>query len=173
MNISAEVISRAQGGDKAARDEVIVRSLPVIRSTANKLACSFLSADDLQSEGVIAAIEDLHLFDPAKGSFVNFIRFRAFKRMLRIRNQERRFYSRWRQGVSDNIQAPQLPDSVDELLAPLGEDSRELVQRYFGLGQNAETSKDIAADYGVDPSRVRQLVMSAIETIQLHASQCA
>ena len=62
-----ELARRAQGGDHAAREELIRRLLPLVHSTARRYRTEGLEQADLLQEGIVGLLRALERFDPARG----------------------------------------------------------------------------------------------------------
>lgn len=58
---------RAQNGDKAAREELIRRLLPLIHSTARRYRTEGLEQADLMQEGIVGLLRALQRYDPERG----------------------------------------------------------------------------------------------------------
>ena len=59
---------RAQGGDLAARDELVARHLPLVVSFARKQSRGTLPLDELVQEGNLGLVRALEKFDPDAGT---------------------------------------------------------------------------------------------------------
>jgi RNA polymerase sigma factor (sigma-70 family) len=58
---------RARAGDRAAREELIRRLLPLVHSTARRYRTEGLEQADLLQEGIVGLLRALHRFDPDRG----------------------------------------------------------------------------------------------------------
>src|SRR5205823_11446175 len=58
---------RAQGGDLKAREELVVRALPLVARQAKRYAGRDLDIGDLVQEGVIGLLRALERYDPQRG----------------------------------------------------------------------------------------------------------
>lgn len=58
---------RAQGGDEAAREELIRRLLPLVHATARRYRTEGLEHADLLQEGIVGLLRALQRFDPERG----------------------------------------------------------------------------------------------------------
>ncbi len=63
----AELVRRARGGDMAAREALIERLLPLVRSLARRFRTEGLDETDLIQEGVVGVLRALARYDASRG----------------------------------------------------------------------------------------------------------
>ncbi len=126
-----DLVARAQAGDRAALDELLVRSLPSVHRWAHGrlpiYARGALDTDDLVQQAALQTLKRLHLFEPRHVySLQAYLREAVVNRIRdAVRTQARR-------GLMGDI-PPNLPDDrFDEYApSPLEEVLRqETVERY-------------------------------------------
>ncbi len=146
---------------------------------------SFCDTDDLRQEAFIGLLQAARNYDPAKGSFRTFARFRmkgairdwarlfphpesrpACRKVLVV-SESTASRDEWNQGVMSGVPAPwqaaQSEDEVRRILRRLGPRSRHAVRRYHVDG---EYQKDIADDLHVTHSRVSQILKEAMRVLR-------
>jgi RNA polymerase sigma factor (sigma-70 family) len=64
---AAGLVRRAQGGETAAREELIERLLPLVSSLARRFRTEGLEQTDLIQEGIVGLLRALERYDPARG----------------------------------------------------------------------------------------------------------
>jgi RNA polymerase sigma factor (sigma-70 family) len=123
-----ELARRAQGGDDAAREELIRRLLPLVHSTARRYRTEGLEQADLLQEGIVGLLRALERFDPARG-----VPFAAFATWwIRQSLQEAR---------SDFIRPLRLPPKALRQLSQLKSEHQRIYQgerRSAKLGELAD-----------------------------------
>lgn len=61
------LIKRAQAGDRAARDKLVEMLAPTVRAIARGHTFDATARDDLMQEGLLAIVDAIARFDPARG----------------------------------------------------------------------------------------------------------
>ena len=64
---ATELVRRAQAGDAAAREQLIVRLLPLVSSLARRFRTEGLGQTDLVQEGIVGLLRALERYDPQRG----------------------------------------------------------------------------------------------------------
>ncbi len=83
-----ELTERAQAGDRAASDELVVAHLAFVAKLAGKYACRGIPAEDLFNEGTLGLIEAVRRFDPSRGHrFLTYAVFWIRRAMLQALKQ--------------------------------------------------------------------------------------
>lgn len=173
MLIPSETIIRAQAGDEAARDEIILTALPLIRALANRYARPHLPAEDLQNDGVIALCQALPNYDPSRGEFKQFLYGCIRRRFSRAVDTDKRYRRRLRSCDIEALSCPkEEPTTNDEDMVTNEAAAREAIdmlpisQRafirfYYGLDRQKLPPQDIADLLGIGLSAVRKRANAA------------
>jgi len=72
----AALLTAAGLGDRRARDQLVVRHLHLVRAIASLYRDMGLPLDDLTQEGAIGLLEAIDRYDPSRGTFDVYARFR-------------------------------------------------------------------------------------------------
>lgn len=122
------LVRRARAGDTAAREELIRRLLPLIRSTARRYRTEGLEQADLLQEGIVGLLRALQRYDPDRG-----VPFAAFATWwIRQSLQEAR---------SEFIRPMRLPPKALRQLSQLKSEHQHIYQgegRSAGVAELAE-----------------------------------
>ena len=131
-----ELFERAHAGDKAARDEICQRYLPLARNLAHKYTRHEELREDLEQVASLALVRSVDRFDPEVGSF------KAFAIPTIIGEIKRHFRDKsWGLHVPRSAQENFL--TVNEAIASLSTE----------LGRSA-TPRDVAESTGLDLEEV-------------------
>lgn len=80
----AELAQSAQAGDDAARDELLSRTEPLVRTMASRRRSGLSPFDDLMQEGLMGVVSAIAAYDPAGGrTFRHHAMLRAKAKMWR------------------------------------------------------------------------------------------
>src|SRR3712207_1830465 len=124
---------RLRSGDRAARDELVVRYAPLVKYVIGRMAISLPSAmdsDDVLSAGTVGLLHAIDRFDPDQG-----VRFETYA-LQRIRG-----------AIIDTIR------SLSPLSRGAGRRARQLDETAANLAQQlgrAPTQEELASELGVD-----------------------
>lgn len=172
-------------GDADKRDDYVeirktlVNSmLRMLRGIANSIAeRSKVSSDELLSEGTLAAMEAVDDWIPTGGrQIASWIRYRAFRRMLRVAGGDRNACSvepcdvvEDRAGPEELAIAGERRDQVSDLLRFLPERERAVIDGHFGLTGEEKTFEQLGEEFGVSRQRVGQLMERAMLRLRSRA----
>ena len=89
--MKAETLRRAKAGDENAKWSIILEMRKVVRALANKFAKwdSILSADDLETEGLMVVHKAIEHFDPTISSASNFFGRCVYRQLKKLVEKNR------------------------------------------------------------------------------------
>jgi RNA polymerase primary sigma factor len=147
---ATDLVQRAQGGDIAAREQLIDRLLPLVSSLARRFRTEGLEQTDLIQEGIVGLLRALERYDPARG-----VPFAAYATWwIRQSLQDAR---------SDFIRPFRLPPKALRQLSQLKSEHQRIYQaeqRSAGISELAERTSvelDQAHALAAADARVRSL----------------
>lgn len=124
------LVERAQAGDRDAREQLVVEHMGCVRELARRYAGLGLPFDDLVQEGSIGVLAAVESFDPSRGEFDRYVRFRvrsairdALTESSRIVRLPKRVVERRRaidRFVAQRVAATGHTPSSDEIAGALG-----------------------------------------------------
>lgn len=168
---------RAQSGDIAARDELVMRNMRFVLKTAKQVARRHhykrgdhrVEFSDLVQEGVIALMRAVQMFDPSHD--VRFITYAARAIINEMNRRANRAFDLLKTKAEVHRQA--LPDlsyedprhDVHDAVDKLSPKTRDVIVRHYLQG---ERYKQIAKSYGVCTQRVHQLARNGVRELREH-----
>lgn len=153
-NTDAELFSRAQAGDREARDAIVIANLPLARSLVARLVRDPKQRADYHADAAIGLLRAIDLYDPARAAFSTYACRWIAHCVVRARQRDRR-------AVSVPYQAPR-----DETRAALARKARRPVPLDVPLGDGTITLADVIA---IDAPLPDELVESAQRTREVEA----
>jgi RNA polymerase sigma factor (sigma-70 family) len=140
---ATELVRRAQAGDATAREQLIVRLLPLVSSLARRFRTEGLDQTDLIQEGIVGLLRALERYDPTRG-----VPFAAYATWwIRQSLQDAR---------SDFIRPFRLPPKALRQLSQLKSEHQRIYQaegRSAGVAELAERTQ-------IDPAQAQALVVA-------------
>jgi RNA polymerase primary sigma factor len=130
------LVERAQAGDRAARDRLVLEQMGLVHDIARRYAGLGLPIDDLVQEGAIGALAAIETFDPARGPFDRYVRFRV--------------RSSIRDALTESSRIVRLPKRVVERRRAI---DRYIAQRIAATG-HAPSCQEIASALGLSTEAV-------------------
>ena len=165
-------------GSLEARALLVRCNLRLVKKVAQGYASRYpaITFDDLVSEGSLALLRAIELFDVDRGlKFSTYLWTCVRYRLTRYVRRTFGHRSRWRQGpdvddwfgrVADRRQSPTDLD-VLPLLGRLKPRDRAIINARYGLdGQAPQTLDDVALTHNVSGERVRQLERRAVKRLK-------
>ena len=165
-------------GSREARALLVRCNLRLVKKVAKGYASRYpaITFDDLVSEGSLALLRAIELFDVDRGlKFSTYLWTCVRHRLTRFVRRTFGHRSRWRQGpdVDDwfgRIAGREAPEDLIEVqpaLASLEARDRAIVGARFGLdGTAPQTLDDVADSHGVTRQRVQQIEARAIRRMK-------
>src|ERR687885_1020017 len=139
---------RLRSGDRAARDELVVRYAPLVKYVIGRMAISLpaaMDSDDVLSAGTVGLLHAIDRFDPDQG-----VRFETYA-LQRIRG-----------AIIDTIRSlSPLSRGAGRRAKLLDETTAALAQR-FG---RAPTQEELAAELGVDMAELGRMLLESAHVI--------
>jgi RNA polymerase primary sigma factor len=130
MRAVESLVERAQAGDRAARDRLVLDQMGLVHDIARRYAGLGLPVDDLVQEGALGALAAIETFDAERGPFDRYVRFRvrssirdALTESSRIVRLPKRVVERRRaidRYVAQRTAATGRAPSCDEIASALG-----------------------------------------------------
>lgn len=139
---------RLRGGDRGARDELVVRYAPLVKYVIGRMAISLpaaMDSDDVLSAGTVGLLHAIDRFDPEQG-----VRFETYA-LQRIRG-----------AIIDTIR------SLSPLSRGAGRRARQLDETTAGLAQRlgrAPTQEELAQELGVDQAELGRMLLESAHVI--------
>src|SRR5438105_9783745 len=139
---------RLRAGDRAARDELVVRYAPLVKYVIGRMAISLpaaMDSDDVLSAGTVGLLHAIDRFDPDQG-----VRFETYA-LQRIRG-----------AIIDTIR------SLSPLSRGAGRRARLLDETTASLAQRfgrAPTQEEIATELGVDLAELGKMLLESAHVI--------
>jgi RNA polymerase sigma factor FliA len=139
---------RLRSGDRAARDELVVRYAPLVKYVIGRMAISLpaaMDSDDVLSAGTVGLLHAIDRFDPDQG-----VRFETYA-LQRIRG-----------AIIDTIR------SLSPLSRGAGRRARLLDETTAALAQRlgrAPTQEEIANELGVDMQELGRMLLESAHVI--------
>lgn len=165
---------------RALRNHILELNLGLVRRVSSKYSNSVQDEEDFFSEGCLALMDAVDMFDPERGfQFSTYattcIRNRLF-RLFRERDRypaevpldESYLESEPAPSVSGNHRLDECRRLAEAVLFDVPERERELLRLRFGLdsARQPRSYREVADEIGLSKERVRQLVNQAILSIQ-------
>lgn len=162
------------------RNRVLELNLGLVRRVSSKFSNSPQDENEFFSEGCLALMDAVELFDPERGfQFSTYattcIRNRLF-RLFRQRNMgpievplnEMSLEYSTSPHLTEGHRLDECRKMADAVLSEMPERERELVRLRFGLDETrrARSFREVADEVGLSKERVRQLVTQVILTLQ-------
>src|SRR5439155_20198786 len=139
---------RLRAGDRAARDELVVRYAPLVKYVIGRMAISLpaaMDSDDVLSAGTVGLLHAIDRFDPAQG-----VRFETYA-LQRIRG-----------AIIDTIRSlSPLSRGAGRRARMLDETTAMLAQR---LGR-APTQEELARELGVNQAELGRMLLESAHVI--------
>jgi RNA polymerase sigma factor for flagellar operon FliA len=139
---------RLRSGDRAARDELVVRYAPLVKYVIGRMAISLpaaMDSDDVLSAGTVGLLHAIDRFDPEQG-----VRFETYA-LQRIRG-----------AIIDTIRSlSPLSRGAGRRARLLDETTATLAQR---LGR-APTQEELATELGVDMAELGRMLLESAHVI--------
>lgn len=172
------LLSRAQGGDTRARDELVLRNMRFVFKMAKRVARTHrikrgdqrVEFNDLVQEGTVALIRAANQFDLGHQDQVRFITYAARAIINEMNRRANRAFDLVK--TKQHVQRVQLHDSISysdprreaamdlhRALKKLRPQTRDVLTRHYF---NDEEYKDIALSYGVCPQRIHQIARDGV-----------
>lgn len=184
------LITEAKNNNIDAKNKILTSNLRFVFDVARKYRGSGVPMADLISEGNIGLTKAIGKFDETKG--VKFISYAVWwikqsildciKKTRNTSESETR-ESDFDDEVGDiNLESfgyveddddeemtlDKKCEKVEELLSTLTERERDIVEMYFGIGDNKECNLgDISLKYGLSKERVRQIKKNALKKMRV------
>lgn len=139
---------RFRAGDRAARDELVVRYAPLVKYVIGRMAISLpaaMDSDDVLSAGTVGLLHAIDRFDPDQG-----VRFETYA-LQRIRG-----------AIIDTIR------SLSPLSRGAGRRARQLEETTAGLAQRlgrVPTHEELARELGVDQAELGRMLLESAHVI--------
>src|SRR5438309_8990488 len=139
---------RLRAGDRAARDELVVRYAPLVKYVIGRMAISLpaaMDSDDVLSAGTVGLLHAIDRFDPDQG-----VRFETYA-LQRIRG-----------AIIDTIR------SLSPLSRGAGRRARMLDETTSALAQRlsrAPTHEELAAELGIDQAELGRMLLESAHVI--------
>jgi RNA polymerase sigma factor for flagellar operon FliA len=139
---------RLRGGDRGARDELVVKYAPLVKYVIGRMAISLpaaMDSDDVLSAGTVGLLHAVDRFDPEQG-----VRFETYA-LQRIRG-----------AIIDTIR------SLSPLSRGAGRRARLLDETTAGLAQRlgrAPTQEELAHELGVDKVELGRMLLESAHVI--------
>src|SRR5256885_4810697 len=139
---------RLRGGDRAARDELVVKYAPLVKYVIGRMAISLpaaMDSDDVLSAGTVGLLHAVDRFDPEQG-----VRFETYA-LQRIRG-----------AIIDTIR------SLSPLSRGAGRRARLLEETAAMLAQQlgrAPTQDELARELGVDQAELGRMLLESAHVI--------
>ncbi len=139
---------RLRGGDRTARDELVVRYAPLVKYVIGRMAISLpaaMDSDDVLSAGTLGLLHAIDRFDPEQG-----VRFETYA-LQRIRG-----------AIIDTIR------SLSPLSRGAGRRARLLEDTASALAQRlgrAPTHEELAFELGVDQAELGRMLLESAHVI--------
>lgn len=139
---------RLRGGDRGARDELVVRYAPLVKYVIGRMAISLpaaMDSDDVLSAGTVGLLHAIDRFDPDQG-----VRFETYA-LQRIRG-----------AIIDTIR------SLSPLSRGAGRRARLLDETTSTLAQalgRAPTQEELARELGVDMAELGRMLLESAHVI--------
>jgi RNA polymerase sigma factor for flagellar operon FliA len=139
---------RLRGGDRGARDELVVKYAPLVKYVIGRMAISLpaaMDSDDVLSAGTVGLLHAVDRFDPEQG-----VRFETYA-LQRIRG-----------AIIDTIR------SLSPLSRGAGRRARLLDETTAGLAQRlgrAPTQDELARELGVDKVELGRMLLESAHVI--------
>src|SRR5579859_1153871 len=139
---------RLRTGDRAARDELVVKYAPLVKYVIGRMAISLpaaMDSDDVLSAGTVGLLHAIDRFDPDQG-----VRFETYA-LQRIRG-----------AIIDTIR------SLSPLSRGAGRRARQLDETTAGLAQRlgrAPTQEELAQELGVDQAELGRMLLESAHVI--------
>ncbi len=140
---ATELVRRAQAGDAAAREQLIVRLLPLVSSLARRFRTEGLGQTDLVQEGIVGLLRALERYDPQRG--VPFAAYAIW--WIRQALQDAR---------SDFVRPFRLPPKALRQLSQLKSEHQRI---YQAEGRSAGVA-ELAQRTQIDPAQAQALVVA-------------
>lgn len=193
----AELIKRAKDGDENARTRIIETNLRFVFDTAKRLTGHGLSISELISEGNVGLMKALDKFDAERDvKFISYavwwVKDSMFTAIEKYKKQSIRTdfieekpleplhgvkdkededtltYIETSNGYEDQTEVKEFnTELVKKLLGLITDKEREVLIKYFGLGDdNEKTLIEIGKEMSITSERVRQIKMDAIKKLR-------
>src|SRR4030081_815425 len=139
---------RLRGGDRGARDELVVKYAPLVKYVIGRMAISLpaaMDSDDVLSAGTVGLLHAIDRFDPEQG-----VRFETYA-LQRIRGS-----------IIDTIR------SLSPLSRGAGRRARLLDETTAALAQRlgrAPTQDELAQELGVDQAELGRMLLESAHVI--------
>jgi RNA polymerase sigma factor FliA len=139
---------RLRGGDRSARDELVVRYAPLVKYVIGRMAISLpgaMDSDDVLSAGTIGLLHAVDRFDPDQG-----VRFETYG-LQRIRG-----------AIIDTIR------TLSPLSRGAGRRARQLDEKTAALAQRlgrGPTQEELAEELGVDQAELGRMLLESAHVI--------
>src|SRR5215510_1672536 len=139
---------RLRGGDRAARDELVVKYAPLVKYVIGRMAISLpaaMDSDDVLSAGTVGLLHAIDRFDPDQG-----VRFETYA-LQRIRG-----------AIIDTIR------SLSPLSRGAGRRARLLDETTAALAQTLgrpPTQEELACELGVDLQELGRMLLESAHVI--------
>lgn len=146
------LLDAAAGGDRRAREALLVAHLPLVRRVAASYRDLGLPFDDLVQEGSLGLLEAIDDYDPERG--IDFARYGRFRARRAIRN-----------ALTERSRLVRLPKHVVERRRLLEQERG----RIFAATGRAATAAELAARTGLTVDAVVATLDAAIDAVSLEA----
>jgi RNA polymerase primary sigma factor len=177
-----EEVARWHGEAVAVRDQIIRANLRLVVSIAKRHAGSHDDIPELVSDGNVALIRAVDLFDYARGNRFSTYASWAIINGFRRRKREQNNLARLVTGHEERLKATadtraddhdrenahqQLQCKVERLLGRLDDRERRIITGRYGIGGADEKSlKQIGKELGICQERVRQIEARAQDKLR-------
>lgn len=174
---SAEDVTAAKAGDRAAMARVVEQNQGLVRQLARKNARGDRQLrDDLISEGNLGLMRAVEKFDPEKGAkfvtyahqWINGVQRNEVARQGKEKQKEgRELKVEPAQAEHPTHEADEARVEVGRALESLDARSADILSASFGVGGGEpQTHRQIAERLGITPARVGQLQKAALERLR-------
>lgn len=165
---------------RALRNHILELNLGLVRRVSSKYSNSVQDEEDFFSEGCLALMDAVDMFDPERGfQFSTYATTCIRNRLFRLFRERDRVPAEVPLDESSLASEPAPPDSgnhrlddcrrlAEAVLHEMPERERELLRLRFGLdsARHPRSYREVAEEIGLSKERVRQLVHQAILSIQ-------
>lgn len=190
-NISRQIAEYQQSGDIALRNELVLKCMGLVRTivlSMRNMYIKYTDADDVVNEGVLALMEALDSFDPAKGAkfetyatlrirgaVVDYIRkqdwiprnVRKFARALD--NANSKLYNLYNRPPTTAELAQSMELSEEKLLRYMADAACSVTLSFEELlyeDNFDEAGQTAPTDYGLMQQEMRRTVAQAVESLK-------
>ncbi len=151
-----ELAQRIRKGDRVALEKLTRANLRFVVSVAKQYQNQGLSLPDLINEGNLGLIKAAEKFDETRGfKFISYAVWWIRQSILQALAEQSRI-----------VRLPLNQVEIDRALSTLTDREKEIIQMFFGIGQQEMTLEEIGDKFGLTRERVRQIKEKAIRRLR-------